>query len=74
MKPPKEDPADRAARLSERRMSELEQVRAAQGNAAAMTSDLRSVYGFRNNFGYRMPPSVFKPQPVLQPKLPKGDK
>lgn len=77
MKTPKEDPADRAARLSERRLSELEQVRAGQANAAAMTSDLRAVYGFRNSFGYRMPPSVFRPTgatPSYAPILKGGPK
>lgn len=41
---PKEDPQDKAARLRERRMSELEQERAGQKNAASLTSDLRAVY------------------------------
>lgn len=47
MKAPKEDPADRAARLRERRLSEIDQTRAGQKTAGDLTSDLRSVYGFR---------------------------
>lgn len=65
MKTPKEDPADRAARLTERRMSELEQVRAAQGNAAALTSDMRSIYGIGAKPGIRpvAVPSIFGMRP-----------
>lgn len=60
---PKEDPADKAARLRERRMSLLERRTAAQNNAAGMTSDLRAVYGAlpmsaRYSF---LPASVSKP-------------
>lgn len=47
MKTPKEDPADKAARLRERRISELEQDQATQKQAAGLTSDIRSVYGLR---------------------------
>ncbi|MGL6209111.1 MAG: hypothetical protein ACRC14_04690 [Paracoccaceae bacterium] len=45
---PKEDPADKAARLRERRVSELEQGRTAEQTAGGLSSDLRSVYKFKN--------------------------
>ncbi len=47
MKSPKEDPADKAARLRERRLSELDQARTAEQTASGLASDLRSVYGSR---------------------------
>lgn len=43
---PKEDPKDKAARLRERRISEIEQRQAAQQQASGLSSDLASVYGF----------------------------
>lgn len=43
---PKEDPQDKAARLRERRMSEIEQQQAAQKQAAGLGADLRAVYKF----------------------------
>lgn len=46
-KAPKEDPADKAARLRERRLSGLDRNRAAQEQAGQLTSDLRAIYGFR---------------------------
>jgi len=42
---PKEDPKDKAARLRERRMSEVEDQRAGQDSAGQLTTDLRNVYG-----------------------------
>lgn len=45
MKGPEEDPQDKKARLRERRMSLLEQQRAAQANALDMTNDIRGTYG-----------------------------
>lgn len=42
---PKEDAADKAERARERRMSLLERRRAAQRNAADMTTDVSRVYG-----------------------------
>lgn len=62
MKRPKEDPADKAARLRERRISELDQKQSAQKNAAGMAKDLRAVYGF--TFGRANPPSVFATAPT----------
>ena len=47
MKTPKEDPADKANRMRERRISELEQDQATQKQAAGLTSDIRAVYGLR---------------------------
>lgn len=44
---PKEDPADKAARLRERRIAEAERSRAAQESAADLTTDLMAVYGRR---------------------------
>lgn len=45
---PKEDPADRKARLRERRMSDLERRRASEDQAGGLTADLRAVYGSRS--------------------------
>jgi len=42
---PKEDPKAKAARLREQRMSEVELTKATQGNASALTTDLRAIYG-----------------------------
>jgi hypothetical protein len=42
---PKEDPAEVAARLRERRLSALDQENATQKQASGLTSDLRSIYG-----------------------------
>ena len=44
---PKEDPADKAARLRERRISEIERTKVAQDSAGGLTSDLRAVYGMK---------------------------
>lgn len=46
-KTPKENPEDRKARLRERRISSLERDTATQQTAADLTSDLKSIYGFR---------------------------
>jgi len=55
MAKPKEDPADKAARLRERRVSELERAAAAQKQAAGLSSDLRAVYGLRSMSLFGMP-------------------
>ena len=69
-KTPKEDPADKAARLRERRISGIERDTATQKTAADLTSDLRSIYGFRGiplNFG--TVGAVAKPKPIpVQPR------
>jgi hypothetical protein len=44
---PKENPEDKAARLRERRISELERAESSQKSAADLTRDIRSVYGAR---------------------------
>lgn len=46
-KAPKEDPKDKAARMRERRISQLERNSATQMTASDLTSDLKSVYGLR---------------------------
>lgn len=56
---PKEDPAEKAARLRERRMSELELTKATENNAASMSSDLRATYKFGSIFPKASNPSVF---------------
>jgi hypothetical protein len=47
MKSPKEDPEDKAARLRERRITDVERSEATQRNAAGMTSDLATIYGLK---------------------------
>lgn len=58
---PKENSADKAARLRERRMAELEQTRAAEGNAASQSSDTRAAYGIGKgvSLGKMSAPSIF---------------
>lgn len=63
---PKEDPKDRADRLRERRMSDVELTKATESNAASLTSDLEAVYNISKAPKRRMPllaptaaPSVF---------------
>lgn len=46
-KPPGESAEDKAARLRERRLSELDRNVAAQRSSADMAGDLRAVYGLR---------------------------
>lgn len=58
---PKENSADKAARLRERRMAELDQTRAAETNAASQSSDIRSVYGIGKSqfLGKMSAPTIF---------------
>lgn len=65
MKSPKEDPAEKAARERERRLSELDQNAATQDQAGGLTDELRSVYGLRSLslFGTAGKPA---PKPVAQ--------
>jgi len=73
MAKPKEDPADKAARLRERRVSELERAAAAQKQAAGLSSDLRAVYGLRSMSLFGMPGIAGKePRPSfpIAPSLP----
>ena len=44
---PKEDPADKAARMRERRLSEIERTQSTEDSAGGLTSDLRAVYGMK---------------------------
>lgn len=44
---PREDPADRAARLRERRITEADRTVWAERGALRLTTDLRSLYGLR---------------------------
>jgi|GEM_PF-5736452 len=44
---PKEDPKDKAARLRERRITDVERQKATEQAAGGLTSDLRAVYGLR---------------------------
>lgn len=43
----KEDPADKASRLRERRITEVERQKTTEQSASGLTSDLRAVYGMR---------------------------
>lgn len=76
MKTPSEDPADKAARLRERRLSELEQSQAVQDQAKNLQTDLGAVYGLRalSMFGTpgRPAPSVPVAPPVKKPTLGMG--
>ena len=61
MKTPKEDPADKAARLRERRTAEVERSRTVQTQARDLTGDVRRIYGSRvSMFGLARP--VAKPR------------
>lgn len=51
---PREDPKDKAARLRERRLSEIELGRASQQTAADLTTDLRGAYGMRSGSLFRL--------------------
>lgn len=44
---PKEDPQDQAARLRERRLSEVDRDRSVQSNTRSMTQELAAIYGLR---------------------------
>ena len=60
MSKPKEDPADKKARLRERRLSEIERMGATQDNAAGLSADVRAIYGMQPKGG---PSQPFKPMP-----------
>ena len=66
MKSPKEDPADKAARLRERRISELERSMATEKQAGGLMSDIGSVYGIRSIplFGMAGPPGPPRPETI----------
>lgn len=44
---PKENADDKAARMRERRITDIEQQKAGEKSAATLTSDINSVYGSR---------------------------
>lgn len=73
MKSPREDPADKAARERERRLSELDRNTAAQKNAGGLSTDLRSVYGLRSMslFGTPGKPGPAAPTTPTTPIVPK---
>lgn len=68
MKPrtPKEDPADKAARLRERRLAELDRNTATQQLATGLTSDIRGTYGTGVSM-FGLTPRQIAPSPVRQP-------
>lgn len=72
MKTPKEDPADKAARERERRISELEQSQATQEQAAGLTSDIGAVYGLRSLslFSRKKPTTPYPPSVPTTPRAP----
>lgn len=61
---PKESKADRDARRRERRLSEIDQQKSAQEQAAGITTDLRAIYGLRGI------PLMMGSAPVSKPKQP----
>lgn len=44
---PKEDPKDKADRLRQQRIAQVDRMQSAQENAQGLTTDLRGVYGLR---------------------------
>lgn len=59
-KPKGEDPADKAARLRERRMTEVERQKSTEESAAGLAADIRSIYGQRT--GSRTPSTPYAPK------------
>ncbi|GLO70338.1 hypothetical protein VWZ88_12550 [Phaeobacter sp. JH20_36] len=66
MKSNKENPEDRKARTRDRRISLLENRRAAQGTAEGLTTDLGGVYGLQSLSMFGRPGTGGTPTP--QPK------
>ena len=73
MKSPKEDPADKAARLRERRISEIERSMATEKQAGGLMSDIGAVYGIRSIPLFGMAgkpttaaPSAPSPRPIVR--------
>lgn len=56
VKAPKEDPADRRARLRERRISMFEQAGEGQEMAKSIGADLSAVYGIEHGKNVAAPP------------------
>lgn len=67
-KRPKEDPADKKARLRERRLSEIERMQTAEGNAAGLAADLRAVYGTLKSAGPSQPFRMRLPIKIKPPE------
>lgn len=44
---PTEDPKDKANRLRERRLTEIERTKSAEASSASLSSDLRAIYGMK---------------------------
>lgn len=71
MKTPRENPDDKAARLRERRMSELERSRTVQTQARDLTGDVRRIYGNRvSMFGLVKPKGSAAPSGKSSTPLP----
>ena len=73
MKSPREDPADKAARLRERRLSELELTQTTEKQAGGLGNDLASVFGLRSipmfgKAGKAAPASIPGSKPTPKPK------
>lgn len=64
---PKEDPADKAARLRERRITEVERQKTTEKTAGGLTSDLQAVYGLRGLSMFGVPG---RPAPAAAPRAP----
>jgi hypothetical protein len=58
-KPQGEDPADKAARLRERRMTDVERAKSTEESAAGLSADIRSIYGQKMG---NKPSSPYTPQ------------
>jgi len=58
-KPKGEDPADKAARLRERRMTDVERAKSTEESAAGLSADIRSIYGMKTG---NTPSSPYRPQ------------
>lgn len=43
----KEDPKDKAARMRERRITDIERQKTAEQQASGLTSDIRAIYGMK---------------------------
>ena len=64
---PKEDPKDKAERLRQRRIAEIDRMGTAQQNASGLTTDLRGVYGLRALSMFGMGGGPGKSAPALKP-------
>lgn len=66
-----ENPEDLKARLRERRLSLLENRRAAEKTSTGLTTDLGSVYGLKSLSMFGQPGKSRAPAPAAQPAKPK---